>query len=808
MAEHTPSVALQLAAAWLALAWEQVWRRLWSAAAASGAFVALALTDVLPSWPGLLHAGVVLISAAAIGWLAFNNLRGFTWPTRANARSRLETTEPLLHRPLTTVEDRLESRVDEFAAALWATHRERAAALLGRLRADPPSPGVAGRDPLALRAAVVVALAVGLVGAGSDSIQRVIRAVTPTLDSGAGALSAKIWLTPPAYTNRSPMFLEHPDTAGAAPQGRLSVPQGSTVLAIVTGTARATELRVDSQSFPMGRIGDDSQRIELRIPDGRRLDLAQRGRVIAAWDFDILPDLPPEITFVREPREAGRGRLRIDYRASDDYGIGRAVARIAPATEMEARIADAFEVDLSTPPFNPKTATAGSFLDLTAHPWAGMAVTITLRIADQAEQTADSETIALTLPERVFNHPVARELMALRKSLIADFDGASALAGAALNTILKAPDRFGGDPHAILFLSSARSRLVLGATERDARQIADLLWHAAIRIEDGNLLEAEQRLAAAEQALREAMERGASPREISQLIDELKQALAEFAREVAERMPDSELSMLDPAQGRQAIGPEDIAKAMDRLREMSQMGANDAAKQMLSDVQNMLQSLRSAAMNPGENPEVKAAQELMRDLRELTQDQSKLLDESFQKAREAALEGRKQNRRQGDAAAGERQENLRQRLGELMGRMGETAGQIPEQMGGAEGAMRRARDNLSAGAFKPASDAQGEALAALQESMQQANEQLMQSLAEKGLAGMVPMPGKGKKGFDPSGRRTGPENGEALELPEGPDAEGLSERVRAILEEIRRRAADRTRPVDEQDYLRRLMKQF
>jgi hypothetical protein len=36
----------------------------------------------------------------------------------------------------------------------------------------------------------------------------------------------------------------------------------------------------------------------------------------------------------------------------------------------------------------------------------------------------------------------------------------------------------------------------------------------------------------------------------------------------------------------------------------------------------------------------------------------------------------------------------------------------------------------------------------------------------------------------------------------------MAERVRVILEEIRNRASDRTRPAAEQDYLRRLMKQF
>ena len=45
-------------------------------------------------------------------------------------------------------------------------------------------------------------------------------------------------------------------------------------------------------------------------------------------------------------------------------------------------------------------------------------------------------------------------------------------------------------------------------------------------------------------------------------------------------------------------------------------------------------------------------------------------------------------------------------------------------------------------------------------------------------------------------------------VPTDPDTAGMAERVRLILEEIRNRASDRTRPAAEQDYLRRLMKQF
>ena len=83
---------------------------------------------------------------------------------------------------------------------------------------------------------------------------------------------------------------------------------------------------------------------------------------------------------------------------------------------------------------------------------------------------------------------------------------------------------------------------------------------------------------------------------------------------------------------------------------------------------------------------------------------------------------------------------------------------------------------------------------------------MMQSMAKKGMSGLVQMPGQ--RSLNNFGPRNGADEGEQVDVPSGPDTEGMSQRVRAILEEIRRRAADRTRPSAEQEYLRRLMKEF
>ena len=143
-----------------------------------------------------------------------------------------------------------------------------------------------------------------------------------------------------------------------------------------------------------------------------------------------------------------------------------------------------------------------------------------------------------------------------------------------------------------------------------------------------------------------------------------------------------------------------------------------------------------------------------------------------------------------------------------MGRMAEMTGDISEDMGNAEQAMREAEDALGDRAWRSASDSQSEALANLQNSMQGAAQQLMQALAEQGLAGLIPMPGQAGQPLGALGPNLGPDQGEDIELPSDPDTRGLSVRSRAILEEIRKRASQRVRSNEERQYLRRLLEQF
>jgi uncharacterized membrane protein YccC len=64
--------------------------------------------------------------------------------------------------------------------------------------------------------------------------------------------------------------------------------------------------------------------------------------------------------------------------------------------------------------------------------------------------------------------------------------------------------------------------------------VAEILWNAALFLEEGDLDDALERLRQAQERLSEAMRQGASDEEIAQLMQELREAMNDYMRQLAE----------------------------------------------------------------------------------------------------------------------------------------------------------------------------------------------------------------------------------------------------------------------------------
>jgi uncharacterized protein (TIGR02302 family) len=801
----------------LNLVWEAIWPLAAPILALGALFVALSWFGVwrLTSTP--LRFVILAAFAAALLYFLVRLVR-FAVPTRAAAFARVEQATGALHRPATSFSDRLATAPgDATADTLWMAHRRRLLAALERLRAGSPTPRLDRRDPFALRFLVAILFVAGFVIAGPEKIVRIGEAFQGGESTAATIARIDAWVTPPDYTGRPPIFL----TGDAAkPAGtEYSVPAGSIVTVRTGGThdldvvtAGSTgDTVVAPEAVTKAGVTDAVPPLEHRVTLAAATDVVVRksGREVSSWRFNVIPDAPPSIALVGEPQTALSGALHLSYSLKDDYGVVGAFGEIAPAADATSvagarPLYEAPALPLSLPQLRIREGNGESTRDLTSHPWAGANVRMTLVAKDEAGQEGRSPPVELTLPTRLFANPLARAVVEQRAKLAMDANAADGVADA-LDALTMAPDKGLANVKNYLAVRSGYYRLINAYDDNDLRGVVDYLWAVALGIEDGGLSEIAEELRAAQEALRQALDRNASDDEIAKLTEQLRNAMQKFMQALAEQMqrnPQAQNQPMDP--NAQVLNQQDLQKMIDRIEELAKTGARDAAKQLLSQLQNMMENLQAGQMQNGDQNNQQMMDSLNK-LGDLIRKQEDLMNKTYQADRGQSQDGKPMTEQELQDALKQLQQGqqgLADALKELQKQLQGMGMQPGGKLGQAGEAMGRAEGELGDGSPGTAVGEQGNALEALRQGAQGLAQQFAQQQGQGGGAGMR---GGGQfPNTDPLGRQqrsTGPDLGSTVKVPDEID----TQRAREILDAIRKRLGDTGRSLIERDYLERLL---
>ncbi len=820
-----------------AILWERLWPPLASLLTLCGGFLVVSFLGLwleAPRWGRI--AGLCLFALAGAGLLL--PLLRLRWPSRHEQLARLDRDSGLPHRPATALTDTLANAGDDAGTqALWALHRKRMESAAALLHVETPSPRLVDRDRYALRAfALVSVVAAGFI-AGPEKYARVLAAFDWRTQ---GALSQgyrlDAWVDPPAYTGKPPIVLNLRDQTAAR---NISAPINSI---IIIRASDASNVRVEVQgaldvakSEAKAQTGDADQRWNLK-GDGK-LVLKRFGSTLASFDLSAIPDRPPTITHKGEAQINARGSLTLGYLIDDDYGVTQAQAQfskpiIAGRAFNGRSLVEPPKMPLALPSGAGGIGEAETTADLSEHPWAGARASVQLLARDEAGNEGLSESKEITLPQRPFVKPMARALVEQRRNLVLAPDTRQRVQ-AAIRALMIAPEDFSVSASIYLGLKSIDYRLRRARSDADLLSIADFMWEMALRIEDGGLSEAERELRAAQQDLRDALNRGAPDDEIKRLMDQMRQALNKFLNEMmqqAERNPEQgDRQQQDP--NARTITPRDLQSMLDKLEEAMRNGQMADAQRMMEQLQRLLENLQNAQRQRGQpNQMSRDMNQALDELDQMTRDQQELRDNTFRNENRRAQRGQRQQGepQQGEGEDGEdqaqsgegqgqslqqRQEALRRQLEELQRRMKGRGMQGEQGLSEAEQAMREAEGELGKGeqGRGKAVDAQGRALEGLRKGAQSLAQQMQQ-----GEPGDEPGPGEGPNGQMQQGRRGNPDplgreshdrrdNSRSTYDPQGvPPAQ----RAQQVLEELRRRLSDPSRPREELEYLERLLKRY
>jgi uncharacterized protein (TIGR02302 family) len=833
--------------------WTIFWERLWPALAALATVLGLFLAL---SWLGLwlwlppLGRGVGVIALAGLAVCAAFPFVMLRMPGIGDALRRLDRGSGLRHRPATAMSDQLAvTSKDPYSLALWNAHVERAAQTASALKAGRPAPRIAWRDPYALRGLVLIACLATFFAAGGERWKRIAAA----FDWHGVVLPADFrvdaWVMPPAYTGRPPVVLPgiHPgETAAAAVQsdGPISVPVNSTLIVRSTG-----KLSLDVS----GTGGVTPSPEAVHPPAGtaeHRFKIAGTGTAVLrgagddlTWPFNAIPDQPPTIALTKDPQTQSRGSLLLSYRLEDDYGVTQAQATFTRKSDPAAPGAVPHplygppDFALVLPQSRTKNGVGQTIKDLTDHPWAGAEVEMTLVAHDEGGNEGKSEPFAFRLPERLFTKPLARALIEQRRNLALDAN-ARPLVLTALDALAIAPEKFTPQPGIYLGLRSIFWSLVRAKSDDDLRDVATRLWQMAVDIEDGDISDAQDALRNAENALQQALERGASDDEIKELMDKLRAAMDRFMQAMAQQLKQNQqlARPLDP--NAHVLSSQDLQNMLNRLENLARSGAKDAAQALLQQLQQMMENLQMASPD-GTGGDEDDMMSSLDELGDMIRQQQNLRDRTFKQGQDQRQQGAQrgqqgkpgQPRQPGDAMGELRQgqQALRDRLSKLLdelksrgfgqnqpgpqgqpgqGQQGQGQDGM-EQLGRAGDEMGDAAGDLGQGDADSAVDSQGRALDEMRKGAQGMAQSMQQQMGQGHGPGR--MSGRGQpraeQDTDPLGRPLrGRDYGDDLTVKVPGDID--VQRARRIIEELRKRFGDLARPQEELDYIERLLKDY
>ena len=829
----TRSLRAKIGLSGLALNIERLTRAFWPAVMLGMTIFSLLIWQLHLLLPTPYDLGLYATLSGAFVWFLWKGIRAFSLATRDQAILRLDANAK--GNPVISLVDRQLSGVNDTGAKmLWQLHQQRMAAEAEKLDVPAPHVRLSKRDPWALRLVTLLFFGSAIFFEQANGGQSLTKTLQ-NLASGTGSevASFEAWAEPPAYTGFPVIYLNTLEVGKT-----LELPVGTRLILRSYG---ATELEIVSDVAPL----TEEQKI---LTDERSFNITETGtvslkkgfRTVAHWDISVIPDTPPSVELTDEISRTVQGSIQIPYTAKDDYGIvggtvlitldmDNLVRRYGLVLEPENTDLIRFELPL---PFNADTSdfTDTVVEDLSEHPWSGLPVKISLSVQDAAGNEAQTAPVFMPMPGKRFFDTLAAALVEQRRDILwnrGNIDRAQMI----LKTLTYLPEDGFPNQKAYLMVRSVIRRI--GYTDerpiRDAMaaDISKTLWRAALLIEDGDLSDAAERLKRAQERLSEAMKNGATDDEIAELMEELRKATKDYMRQLAENAkPQDEQA---DNQNIQQVTPGMIQEMMDKIQELMEQGRMAEAQELLDQLQQMLENLQITEGGSSGDQEQSGGEGMQDTLRE----QQELADENFQEMQEEFnrnqgaqnQEGQQQQegqQKQGQNEGGEqqsgsgsdlaeRQEALRELMQQQMDGLApddsETGQAAREALREAERRMGQARDNLEQGRGVEALDNQADAVEALRQGMQRLNEANQQAGGGQRREGQENGETAGPDGQDPLGRSTA-RRGAAQSNQKLLQSDEQLRRSKEILEEIRRRSGERSRPQLELDYLDRLLDRF
>ncbi len=642
----------------------------------------------------------------------------------------IESNNFKLSNPLTALEDNPAN--DNYNHYIWALHQQSVKESLKNLNFLLPKVTLAKHDPLHIRYFLLlfVLLAMFWSYKNNKMYQNFFGWTNfSTYLKQDNYFDLKVWYKPPDYTQLREKLVTIPQTKDIV-SIKEYIPINSQLKVFIKSNKQNFSIKENDKSLKVKKNDEDNYELTLLLEKDKNLIVNNNSKKKIIFNLAVIQDKKPKIEIISAPNIVNESSLSFITKATDDYGIKNIVLNI----KRPASFRHFEEGYISYNLFfndgikqNNKEVESYFYKYLADIVWAGNDTLLEIIVLDHINQKTKISS-KMKLPTKKFNDKIANEIIKIREKL-------------AKNKIRKAEGRskfvqlINGNQYLLkdINISDNYNQVLNLFSELETinfslkNELFKKLYSLAELIEEGDFYLAKKNLEQVEQSL----------------FDSVKQYDTDKVSTNVKNLKEKIKSLLDLKNEKDKnfnnTNSENIKDQIEELTQQIEDLLKTGTKEGVDEKIQKLKQLSENIKNPNKNRELedkqKQKQEFINKLSELLNDQEKVMEDTFNMAAERG-KFEQSSEGSGGKSPKEKQEDLRNTLGNVIREIGASENEIPQDLGRADRAMRQASRDLENGRPDEASNAQGRALEMIQRSINKinSNEYMSESpqIADKG----------------------------------------------------------------------------
>ncbi len=526
----------------------------------------------------------------------------------------------------------------------------------------------------------------------------------------------KAWIEPPSYTNLDYKYLNI-DMLEKNKSKKL-VPVNSYLNILVNSQGNNFSISSSSENITVSEFDRNNYKVKHKIKENQELLIKKNNNDYLKIEFTLLKDKKPKIVFLSKPYNVNDVALSFVTKATDDYGIKEINLYINKPKTYEHFIEKNIKYSLDANNeynIDKKLIESYFYKYMSDLIWAGDKTVLFVEVKDFVDQS-DIISYILELPIKSFNNKISIEVMAIRNE-VAKNKISIKLAKDKLLDLFSSNKSLLKDP--IVKKSYEETLLIMNPEEAIVFSINNALFkklfELAEKIEEGDFYLVKKNLEQIEQ----------------NLYDSIKQKENEKMSTNSKIFKDNIESLLNLENKNNAKENkfqnrtnesirEEIKKLTQQIEDLLKTGSNEDINKKVQKLKQLSESIK----NPNENKESynqsQKRREFINKLSDLLNEQERVMEETFNRAADRG-KFKQSSEGSGGKSPKNRQEELRNTLGNLMRDIGASENEIPQELGRADRAMRQASRDLDNGRPDEAANAQGRAVEMIQRSINRIN---------------------------------------------------------------------------------------